>query len=194
MPKYELVKDASFTKTDFGDHILLPSTDQDDSFTSLTKHVAILLEETFYNSKDESYRVLCVSEVFNRAVETGVRAVTIRRERTAVYRGTATLYRGKIMPSLLGEGFHLQETVTQMIGLCKHVLRNKVKGQQVIGSAKTKENLDQLLLTFCIDYQKFSGSVTPALVDLVSGQVTRAMQLDSLVVIIYVYNTGTTSY
>ncbi|XP_052229742.1 uncharacterized protein LOC127843887 isoform X3 [Dreissena polymorpha] len=72
---------------------------------------------------------------------------------------------GKIMPSLLWVGFHLQETVTQMMGLCKHVLRNKVKGQQVIGSAKTKENLDQLLLTFCIDYQKFSGSVTPALVN-----------------------------
>ncbi|KAH3770554.1 hypothetical protein DPMN_171841 [Dreissena polymorpha] len=33
--------------------------------------------------------------------------------------------------------------------------------------------------------------------DLMSGQVTRAMQLflkDSLVVIIYVYNTGTTNY
>ncbi|XP_052229741.1 uncharacterized protein LOC127843887 isoform X2 [Dreissena polymorpha] len=91
---------------------------------------------------------------------------------------------GKIMPSLLGEGFHLQVTVTQMMGLCKHVFQNTVKGQQVIGSAKTKENLDQLLLTFCIDYQKFSGSVTPALVDLMSGQVTRAMQLvlkDSLV-------------
>ncbi|XP_052231776.1 ankyrin repeat domain-containing protein 27-like isoform X2 [Dreissena polymorpha] len=81
------------------------------------------------------------------------------------------------MPSLLGEGFHLQVTVTQMMGLCKHVFRNTVKGQQVIGSDKTKENLDQLLLTFCIDYQKFSGSVTPALVDLMSGQVTRAMQL-----------------
>ncbi|XP_052249024.1 uncharacterized protein LOC127856876 isoform X2 [Dreissena polymorpha] len=41
---------------------------------------------------------------------------------------------GKIMPSLLGEGFHLQETVTQMMGLCQHVFRNKVKGQQVIGN------------------------------------------------------------
>ncbi|KAH3770578.1 hypothetical protein DPMN_171867 [Dreissena polymorpha] len=51
---------------------------------------------------------------------------------------------GKIMPSLLGEGFHLQVTVTQMMGLCKHVFQNTVKGQQVIGSAKTKENLDQL--------------------------------------------------
>ncbi|KAH3770958.1 hypothetical protein DPMN_172258 [Dreissena polymorpha] len=35
------------------------------------KEVAILFEETFYNSKDESYRVLCVSEVFNRAVNKG---------------------------------------------------------------------------------------------------------------------------
>ncbi|XP_052233041.1 uncharacterized protein LOC127845904 [Dreissena polymorpha] len=61
------------------------------------------------------------------------------------------IQKGKIMPSLLGEGLHLQETVTQMMGLCKNVLRNKVKGQQVIRSTKTKENLDQLLLTFCID-------------------------------------------
>ncbi|KAH3771137.1 hypothetical protein DPMN_172439 [Dreissena polymorpha] len=37
------------------------------------------------------------------------------------------------MPSLLGEGFHLQVTVTQMMGLCKHVFQNTVKGQQVIG-------------------------------------------------------------
>ncbi|XP_052781835.1 trichohyalin-like [Mya arenaria] len=41
---------------------------------------------------------------------------------------------GKIMPSLLGEGFHLQETVTQLIGVCQHVFRNKVKGQQVLGN------------------------------------------------------------
>ncbi|XP_053377355.1 trichohyalin-like isoform X2 [Mercenaria mercenaria] len=41
---------------------------------------------------------------------------------------------GQIMPSLLGEGFHLQETVTQIIGVCQHVFRNKVKGQHVLGN------------------------------------------------------------
>ncbi|XP_052232310.1 ankyrin repeat domain-containing protein 27-like isoform X4 [Dreissena polymorpha] len=171
VPKYELVKDASFSKTDFGDHILLASTDQDDSFTSLTKHhvqilqgqiilgkgykvakeVAILFEETFYNSKDESYRVLCVSEVFNRAVEKG-----------NANKSTSPDY--SRLPTSYNEFYQL------------------LWGLQ--GSAKTKENLDKLLLTFCIDYQKFSGPVTPTLVDLVSGQVTRAMQLvlkDSLV-------------
>ncbi|KAH3864674.1 hypothetical protein DPMN_027698 [Dreissena polymorpha] len=67
IPKYELVKDASFTKTDFDSsrQILLGKGYKD------AKEVAILFEETFYNNKDESYRVLCVSEVFNRAVETG---------------------------------------------------------------------------------------------------------------------------
>lgn len=38
------------------------------------------------------------------------------------------------MPSLLGEEFHLQETVVQLMGLCQHVFRNKVKGQQVTGN------------------------------------------------------------
>jgi len=37
------------------------------------------------------------------------------------------------MPSLLGEEFHIPETVEQLIGVCQHVFRNKVKGQQVTG-------------------------------------------------------------
>ncbi|XP_060592636.1 LOW QUALITY PROTEIN: trichohyalin-like, partial [Ruditapes philippinarum] len=41
---------------------------------------------------------------------------------------------GQVMPSLLGEGFHLKDTVLQIMGICPHVFRNKVKGQQVIGN------------------------------------------------------------
>lgn len=38
---------------------------------SLKLQVEILFEETFYNSKDESYRVLCVSELFSKDPATG---------------------------------------------------------------------------------------------------------------------------
>ena len=36
---------------------------------------------------------------------------------------------GKVMPALLGEGFHLKEGVSQLMGVCLHVFKNKVKGQ-----------------------------------------------------------------
>jgi len=36
-----------------------------------------------------------------------------------------------------------------------------------LGSGKTKENLDKLMLNFCSDYQNYRGPITPGLV--VSG-------------------------
>ncbi|KAL4226590.1 hypothetical protein ACF0H5_014574 [Mactra antiquata] len=41
---------------------------------------------------------------------------------------------GQIMPSLVGDGFKLPETMIQIMGVCQHVFRNKVKGQQSLGN------------------------------------------------------------
>ena len=42
------------------------------------------------------------------------------------------IFTGRILPGLLGD-FTLSETVQQIMGVCPHVFRNKVKGQQSLG-------------------------------------------------------------
>ncbi|XP_060567236.1 ankyrin repeat domain-containing protein 27-like isoform X2 [Ruditapes philippinarum] len=87
VPKFSAVKKDELGTKDFEDHILIPAVDNDSAFTTVSKHkveiqsgqinlasglkagkVDILFEETFYNTKDESYRVVCVSGFFNREI------------------------------------------------------------------------------------------------------------------------------
>ncbi|KAL5021255.1 hypothetical protein ScPMuIL_000410 [Solemya velum] len=68
------VEDYILTARSSGDFITVSGKDLkiEDGFIHLSKafgkerKVAILFEETFYNNSDESYRVLCVSDLFNK--------------------------------------------------------------------------------------------------------------------------------
>ncbi|KAL4234793.1 Ankyrin repeat domain-containing protein 27 [Mactra antiquata] len=87
VPKFSAVKDEKLTLQDFQDHILQPDVEIDGAFVTVSKQkveiqqgkislgsrfkaneIDVLFEETFYNTKDESYRVVCVSGFFNREI------------------------------------------------------------------------------------------------------------------------------
>ena len=58
------------------------------------------------------------------------------------------------MPALLGDGFHLKEGVSQLMGVSLHIFRNKVKGQIDVGKFLTLVLLNPI-------YLAFSNSVDP---------------------------------
>ncbi|XP_053402655.1 ankyrin repeat domain-containing protein 27-like [Mercenaria mercenaria] len=95
VPRFSIVKKDELVRKDFEDHILIPAVDNDSAFTTVSNYkveiqqgqinlgaglkankVDILFEETFYNVKDESYRVVCVSGFFNKEIEQGDSADT----------------------------------------------------------------------------------------------------------------------
>ncbi|XP_052817656.1 ankyrin repeat domain-containing protein 27-like isoform X2 [Mya arenaria] len=163
IPRYAAVKDEKLSQSDGEDHILVPSPGSESAFSTVSKHtvtvqqgvivlgngfkhkkkVEILFEETFFNSSDESYRVLCVGELFNRD------KIAENKDKDSVDYSRP--------PATYEECYKILWGIT--------------------GSTRTKESLDKVLLTFCAEYQRFTGDITPSLVDLVTGQVTKSMQI-----------------
>ncbi|WAR12151.1 ANR27-like protein [Mya arenaria] len=150
IPRYAAVKDEKLSQSDGEDHILVPSPGSESAFSTVSKHtvtvqqgvivlgngfkhkkkVEILFEETFFNSSDESYRVLCVGELFNRD------KIAENKDKDSVDYSRP--------PATYEECYKILWGIT--------------------GSTRTKESLDKVLLTFCAEYQRFTGDITPSLV------------------------------
>lgn len=83
IPRVGILNDAELSESDFKSHILVPESDHPHRYKTAnekmvlisnntiitdvgfmqTREVSILFEETFFNKREESYRVLCISQL-----------------------------------------------------------------------------------------------------------------------------------
>ncbi|KAL3859954.1 hypothetical protein ACJMK2_010133 [Sinanodonta woodiana] len=186
IPKYFIIsKVDSLTNDVFEDQILLPKEGSDEEFCTVSGYVPILFEETFYNSKDENYRVLCVDNFFRATVAGEISSVgeaginpdkppTTYQEcmkllwghpggtKTKENLDRALSSFNKSYQSLEGENLsNLQDAVyAQMTRLMQMVLKDPAQKRETKFSPNYMENLKvavEMYMMNCIHHQLFSA-------------------------------------